>query len=233
MHTPLLFYDGFQSVVIVEGVCRVPSDYLSPLPNDTTRFTSGGRVYIYADTFANCSGCVTALSVCYTVFSDMNFNPTTVMILDDQNTIVHMHDFNGPANTSDDQDTDCNDFDLFSDCCTHKKLTPSEQFIVQSDHHYGIWSQNALPSHPTLMAPGNYVLSYSIPLEVGVNTTVHSIPRIYFHFVISPGTHFRTSLLPHASSILSSILFVQYSYTPPGIDTLWPACIQVQMKGPE
>ena len=181
-----------QSVVTVEGICRVPSNYLPPVVSDITQLTHGGRVYIHADTFGICSGCVTALSVCYTAVLSY-YNSMTVVILDNQNTIVHVYDFNGPA-YSYGQNTDCRDFGVFSTCCTHRELTPSEQFAVQSNHRYGIWSDDALASHPTLMVPGDYVSYYSTTLEVGVNieTTVDTIPKIYLHFVISPGNHSRS-----------------------------------------
>ena len=172
--------EGFSPAVTVEGVCNIPSNFQLPLLSDITRLHGPDIVYIYTDMFANCSGCVTGLSVCYTAFSEPN--PMTVVIVNDVNIIVHVHDFTGPNST--DQTTNCIDYGSFSACCTQQEFSPSEQFVVESSHHYGIWSAEQLAVHPTLLVPGHYVTYELTPLEVGVNisTEIHSVERTLCHF---------------------------------------------------
>ena len=142
-------------------------------------------MYVYTDTFENCSGCVTAFSVCYLVVLTPNL--MTIFIVDEDGTIVHVYDFLAP--TDNDQNTDCLDIEL---CCTHQTLSPSQRFEVQSSHHYGIWSRWAqLAVQQSPRVPGHYVTYELTPLEVGVNinTTIHTIQRAHFHFSITPGIY--------------------------------------------
>ena len=164
-----------------------PPDYLPPYFWNITRLYTADTVYAYTDPFGGCSGCVTELSVCYSVFSDPN--PMRVVIVNEQNTIVHVHSFSGPATSTENQDTLCEDFGSFSTCCSYETLTASEQFVVQSTDHYGVWSQEQLAIHATETEQGHYVTQQLTPLEVGVNinSSTYNIQKIYFHFIITPG----------------------------------------------
>ena len=177
--------------VTVTAACNFPPNYVQPSINHTTQNAQSGvhnALYIYIEPFTNCSGCVTAINVCYNVFNSQP-NPLSVMIINDENTIVHVHNYTGPPVSSENEDTYCeNSHQLFANCCSYQTLTPSEQFTVQSNHHYGIWSEEELLILPSMLAPGYYTTP---PIELGRilnNSGLSTVPMTYIHFIILPGT---------------------------------------------
>ncbi|CAI8053210.1 hypothetical protein GBAR_LOCUS29101 [Geodia barretti] len=170
-----------------EGACNFPPDYLPPDLSSITNTAIQDTVYVYTDTFGNCSGCVTELSVCYVAYSTPN--PMKVFVVDDENTIVHVHSFTGPTTSTENMDTYCEPFGSFSLCCSYLPLAPSEQFVVRSTDHYGVWYSEQLAFRASNEERGHYVTPELTPLEVGVNinSSIYDILKIYFHLIISPG----------------------------------------------
>ena len=170
-----------------------PPDYLPPDISSITQSADfqqdGDTAYFYTDQFESCSGCVTELSLCY--FTSSQPNPITVFIVNEDNTIVHVHSFNGPVVSTENHDTYCEDFGSFLLCCSYETPTQSEQFEVQSTDHYGVWSEGSLPVHMTEVEEG-FVTQATTNLEVGVNigSSTSNIQKIYFHFIITPGRLF-------------------------------------------
>ena len=189
-----MFFHGNDSpcTVAADGSCNFPPDYLPPDLSSITQnaiYTVGqGTVWVYSDLFGNCSGCVEKLSVCYVASSTPS--PMKVFAVDEENTIVHVHSFTAPTTSTENQDTYCEPLETSSLCCSYETLTPSEQFAVQGTDHYGVWYSEQIAFDAVLEEQGHYVTEELTPLEVGVNinSSIHNIPKIYFHFIISPGT---------------------------------------------
>lgn len=171
----------------MEAVCNAPTNYLAPTTDIFDDISAGGDItHVYTDTFINCSGCVVGLSACYRDYIG-DPNSMAVFILNEQNTIIHVHNFVGPANSS--IDTVCEDYGSFKICCTNQTLTENEQFVVDSSQHYGVWSEEDMSVHFYKEAPGHYIVF--APIEVGqnVNHTIHtdSVEKMFFHLIINPG----------------------------------------------
>ena len=170
-------------------MCRFPPDYLISDPHSMVQPYISDIVYVYTDPFANCSGCVREISVCYFTFSDPN--NMLVFIVDEESTIVHTHSFVGPETNTDNPSTECVDYESFSVCCSNQSLSQSEQFAVWSSEYYGVWSQQQMAIHGTLRGQGHYVTQALTLLEVGqnINSSTYDLEKIFFHFVITPGMH--------------------------------------------
>lgn len=159
--------------------------------NESGTETVHDSIYVYTDPFHNCSGCVTDMSVCYGA-SLAGLTQISVGIINEKNTIIHVHNIYGSLDSFENQVVVCHEFDqFFARCCLHETLTPSEQFTVETNYHFGVRGSESLFIDRTLTAPGYYTSS---PVEVGRNlssdrsdSTETTVPILYFYFNITPG----------------------------------------------
>lgn len=159
--------------------------------NESGTETVYDSIYVYTDPFHNCSGCVTDISVCYGVFL-AGLTQISVGIINEENTIIHVYNIYGGLGSFENQVVICQEFDqFFARCCLYEMLTPSKQFTVQPNYHFGVWGSESLFIDRRLTAPGYYTSS---PVEVGrnlssdrSNSTETSVQILYFYFNITPG----------------------------------------------
>ena len=175
----------------VAASCSFPPDHptisLNDLPvNEIVQVYDD--IYVFTDTFSDCSGCVTEMSACYMVFLGQP-TPLSVLIINEESTITHVYNtVIYLTSSSDNQDTNCTVYDEFySLCCLRQTLTPCEQFTVQSNHHFGLWSTEQVHAQQTT-TPG-----YFTGADIAVGTTLtnfagtETVEKSYVYFNIIPG----------------------------------------------
>ena len=179
------------STVTVAVACSFPPDHPTISLNDLPAF-SETEVYtlisVFTDPFSDCSGCVTEMSACYVVFLGQP-TPLSVLIINEDSRITHVYNTVAYLTSSDNQDTNCTVIDqFFTLCCLRQILTPSEQFTVQSNHHFGVWSTEQVHAQQTT-TPG-----YFTEGNISVGDTLtnfegrETITKSYVYLNITPGT---------------------------------------------
>ena len=150
--------------------------------------------YVYTDRFENCSGCVTELNLCYV---DSHEPVLTVAIINDSNTIIHIHDINITVNTSENYQINCSldgvqgFYGVF--CCMTVTLEAAEQFEVQSNFYYGLQTYfvNSSLAQFNELIPGYFSDVYSFGEDIAVGHAVplvsSSVWKSFFYFSIIPG----------------------------------------------
>lgn len=211
-----MIWNNFFLTVTVTAACTFPPNHLTTSLNSSLQNGELGSsidsIYIHTGTFTNCSGCVTSISVCYlVVMFPFGSSLLSVLIINEENTTIHVHNTTGlPEN----QDGYCELHSLyFGTCCLEQTLAPSEQFVVQSSHHFGVWSNNVLYFHRTITIPGYRTPP---PIEVGRNLNTDGsawsgsgdysdeIPLPYIYFNITPGIYLFCSVHKPTKSYFAS-----------------------------
>lgn len=173
----------------MSAACRFPPNHPTislQSVNESGVESVYNSIYVYTDTFNNCIGNVTNISVCYDVFFIGFSTLISIGIINEDNIIIHVHNING---SSENQAVFCELLgQFFVTCCIHKMLTPSEQFRVERNYHFGVWASEGLYIHPTTTAPGYNTMSQP---EIGRNLSSErsdtSLQVLFFYFDITPG----------------------------------------------
>ena len=146
-----------------------------------------GTLNVYTTDFGQCSGRVTALSLCYTPKIEASANETilTVIIISTENIIKHLH--NVMVQPISDRNYCAGDMNR---CCLTQNLNSSEQFTVVNNWHYGLrvymdvssplqHNQQTKGYHWT--APTNLSVGASVP----VSADSMMMPSPMFFFIIN------------------------------------------------
>ena len=190
MHVALIFVSVLCAVKVVTGCSTLPTD--PPDFSSRTQQLQAGVLYIY-DTDSDCSGCLTALNLCYKPSNHTNHSSErilTAVFINSKNIIVYTHDvYVDPI--SDREQQECMMASGY--CCVKQNLKPSERFFVRQ-HNLGLRTysgvssplshRNQMIDGISIVAPSNHnegsSLGYIDPDEDMVN-----LPMFYFNITSS------------------------------------------------
>ena len=119
-----------------------PPDFSDP----TNQLLTPGVLYVY-DIDSDCSGCVTAINLCYrpsATTTNTNERILTAVLINSDSIIVYTHDvYVDPV--SDRQRENCITHQGSQSCCVTQTLQPSERFFV-SGHDFGLRTYSGVSS---------------------------------------------------------------------------------------
>ena len=189
--------------VTVRG-CRFPSDHPSFSQSDNQNSVQpmlADILYVYTTEFGDCSGCVSELNLCYIPREAATSNETilTIFIISSDNVITRTHNItvDPVADHNDGGRISCTAGNLTHPyCCVARTLEPSEQFVVDSNFHYAMWTYMEVSQpllHMTEQTPG-YVLNPAPAAVVGSSVMYSSPvsvlkPLFYFSLTQGAGIH--------------------------------------------
>ena len=136
-------------------------------------------MYVYSDTFGNCSGCVQALTYCYLPRSVASETLLTVEIRHSNGMVQTSYEVGvNPTYDQNDRSNCISDLLSYPYCCIHETL--AEPFSVNYNCHYALkvpsGPTSLLLRHQTQLASGT---QYTIDTEAIINTPLYK-PLFFF-----------------------------------------------------